>query len=379
MKIILRIVAVISLLTLSTPAVQATPIVFDHGNAVVKVHCGNRQGSGVAINGQKGYVLTNAHVLLDLKTFKPGKCYVGFTKGGNTAPTIYYTATWEKYVFEEERNQDFAILKILDPLGDETLPAFPFLKTDEFSKVGDPIYIVGFPSNADGQQRITEGTISDLEQGIIKTDAEITSGMSGGAGVDKDQNLIGIATRIRLREVKPGIDEVVNYELVDLRAILNWLDTFGVDSHDDYVTHADFDRYHGPQGYIRHGKLNCILLVKSPLASTVYCLRADVTRTVFPNDDVFHSWFADFSGVETVPPEQLAAYRLKSNVTLRPGSLIKIETDPKVYLVSDIDGTIRWLENENIAKELYGDGWAGFVKDVPVTFFMNYTLGAPIK
>ena len=65
-------------------------------------------------------------------------------------------------------------------------------------------------------------------------------------------------------------------------------------------------------------------------------------------------------------------------MTMKPGSLIKIESDPKVYLVSDIDGTLRWIPTEERAKELYGDGWAGFVKDVPVTFFSSYTIGAPL-
>ena len=120
------------------------------------------------------------------------------------------------------------------------------------------------------------------------------------------------------------------------------------------------------------------MLAKSELASTVYCLRIDGTRSVFPSDDAFHSWFADFTGVATLTVDQLAMYRLSSDVTMKPGSLIKIESDPKVYLVSDIDGTLRWIPTEERAKELYGDGWAGFVKDVPVTFFSSYTIGAPL-
>ncbi|MFH1078522.1 MAG: hypothetical protein V1745_04580, partial [Patescibacteria group bacterium] len=79
-----------------------------------------------------------------------------------------------------------------------------------------------------------------------------------------------------------------------------------------------------------------------------------------------------------VQVDQLAKYRLISNVTMKPGSLIKIESDPKVYLVADASGTIRWIKNESIAKDLYGEGWAGFVQDVPVTFFTDYYLGAPL-
>ena len=58
---------------------------------------------------------------------------------------------------------------------------------------------------------------------------------------------------------------------------------------------------------------------------------------------------------------------------------MKIQTDPKVYMVSNVGGTLRWIENENRAIELYGEGWAGFVQDVPDTFFINYKVGVPIQ
>jgi hypothetical protein len=50
-----------------------------------------------------------------------------------------------------------------------------------------------------------------------------------------------------------------------------------------------------------------------------------------------------------------------------------------VYLVTDNHGTLRWIQNETVAKTLYGDGWAGFVKDVPDEFFANYTMGPAIQ
>lgn len=357
----------------------AATIPFAVEQAVVWVHCGTRQGSGVVINGEQGYVLTNAHVLLDLKTQQPGDCEVGFIDDETRDPSIYYEATHEKFIFESSQNQDFAILKIGRPLQAQRFSVFPFLKTDEFSQVGDPISIIGFPNTAKGKQSTTSGIIEGLEQGIIKTDAIIAPGASGGAGIDAEQNLTGIATRILLFERSPGVEEVIDYELVDIRAILNWLDTFGEDAHDLYVTHADPDRYHKVSTFLQPSTLSCTFLAKSPLTPTVYCLTHAHTRLVFPNDETYYSWFADFSAVETVSLEQLSEYRLTQNITMKPGSLIKITTDPKVYLVADIFGTLRWIETEDKAKELYGDGWAGFVKDVPDTFFTNYHLGSPIN
>jgi hypothetical protein len=310
---------------------------------------------------------------------KPGDCAVGFIRDETLKPIVFYDADYERYVFNQDLNQDFAILVIGAPQEQDKLATFPSLKTDEFSQVNDPISVVAYPSINKGKQLVTSGTISGLEKGIVKTDAVISPGASGGAGIDTSNNLLGIATRILLRETSPGVEEVVDYELVDIRAILTWLDTFADDLHDKFVTHADYNRYHSPATFFTPGNLSCTLLAKSTLNSTVYCLRKDGTRAVFPNDETYRSWFADFSGVMTVSLEQLAAYRLTSNITMKPGTMVKIQTDTKVYMVSNVTGGLRWIKNEDRVKELYGDGWAGFVKDVPDTFFINYKVGSPIQ
>ncbi|MFH1973738.1 MAG: serine protease, partial [Patescibacteria group bacterium] len=345
--------------------------------AVVWVHCGDRQGSGVVVNGEEGYVLTNAHILLDLGTMTPEPCRIGFIDA-DVEPEIYYEASWVKYSYEDSTNRDFAILKIGRSISRRTLSSFPFIPTDEFSKIGDALSVVGYPGIAGGSQTVTSGKITGLERGIVKTDAEITPGVSGGAGIAASGGLVGLATRILYLEIAPGIEEVVDYELVDVRALLTWMDTFGTDAHDTYVTHLDSDRYHAPTNFIAEGNLACTMLAKSPLENTVYCLHSDGTRSVFPNDAAYHSWFSDFSGVVTASATDLSAYRLVSNITMKPGSLVKIESDPKVYLVTDDIGTLRWIQSEDRAVELLGHGWAGFVTDIPVSFFSSYRLGSPL-
>lgn len=363
---------------------HAAELPFSIRQAIVKVYCGDRQGSGVVVNAERGYVLTNAHILLDdlVKMTESTSCLVGFLeRDGVTNPTIFYHASGEHVVYDESQNRDFAILKLGEPTGAKRVSVFPFIKTDEFSRVGDALTIAGYPGGTSrGRFTVTSGTISGLERGIVKTeDAVISPGASGGAGLDENNNLIGLATRILIRELGDGIEEVVDYELVDLRAILTWMDTFGTNVHDQYVTHANPDRYHGPSTFLIAAKLSCSLLARSPLDSTVYCLRGDGTRDIFPSDAVYYSWFSDFSGVLTLKPEELAPYRVRANITMKPGTLVKVQTDPKVYLVSDIDGSLRWIQTEDRARELYGDGWAGFVKDVPDTFFTNYRIGPSIQ
>ncbi|MDO8584020.1 MAG: hypothetical protein Q7R83_02465 [bacterium] len=111
---------------------------------------------------------------------------------------------------------------------------------------------------------------------------------------------------------------------------------------------------------------------------TVYYYGEDGKRYVFPTEKTYFSWYTDFSAVKTVSDSELASYPLGGNVTYRPGTrLVKITTDPKVYAV-DKKGTLRWMENETIAKTLYGADWAKKVDDLPDAFFINYVIGAAV-
>ncbi len=111
----------------------------------------------------------------------------------------------------------------------------------------------------------------------------------------------------------------------------------------------------------------------------VYYYGADGRRYVFPNEKVYLSWYTDFSQVKTLSDEALASISIGGNVTYRPGiKLVKINTDPKVYAVSQ-GGVLHWLQTAQIAQELYGQNWPALVQDVPDAFFVNYSVGAPIS
>ncbi|MFA5775902.1 MAG: hypothetical protein WC864_11075, partial [Ilumatobacteraceae bacterium] len=88
---------------------------------------------------------------------------------------------------------------------------------------------------------------------------------------------------------------------------------------------------------------------------------------------------ADFSGVQTLTADALAAISLGKNVTVRPGTkLVKITTDPKVYAVEG--KTVRHLDSEARASTLYGANWAQRVVDLPDAFFASdYTYGSAVS
>ncbi|NCD00841.1 hypothetical protein EOL94_02015 [bacterium] len=119
-------------------------------------------------------------------------------------------------------------------------------------------------------------------------------------------------------------------------------------------------------------------LIKMDGLSAVYYLGDDGKRYVFPNEATYMSWYADFSGVVTVPASELQSYPIGGNVTMRPGTkLVKITTDPTVYAVEP-GGSLRSIVSEANAIALFGANWASMVVDVPDSFFVNYTVNSPL-
>ncbi|PIR95129.1 hypothetical protein COT95_00380, partial [Candidatus Falkowbacteria bacterium CG10_big_fil_rev_8_21_14_0_10_37_6] len=116
-------------------------------------------------------------------------------------------------------------------------------------------------------------------------------------------------------------------------------------------------------------------LVKVSGASAGYYIGSDNRLYVFPNEDVYKSWYSDFSSVVTISATELNGFGApKANITMRPGTkLVKrpIPTAPEVYAVEP-GGVLRWIDSEETAITLYGANWADRVVDVVDSFFTNY-------
>ena len=119
-------------------------------------------------------------------------------------------------------------------------------------------------------------------------------------------------------------------------------------------------------------------LIKGESFSTVYYYDGS-ERFTYPNENTYFSWHADFNDVVTISDSQLAGITLGGNVVYRPGTRwVKIQSDDNVYAVTP-DGTLRWIETQEVAEALYGgSGWNTFIDDVPDTFFADYTIGASL-
>ncbi|MFC1703059.1 hypothetical protein ACFLZO_01195, partial [Patescibacteria group bacterium] len=111
--------------------------------------------------------------------------------------------------------------------------------------------------------------------------------------------------------------------------------------------------------------------------SVVYYLDRDWLRRPFPNRHVYDSWYENFDTVKEITKEEMAQFRLGPPILYRPGTrLVKIPSIPKVYSVEP-GGVLRWITTEDVAIGMYGEDWADMVRDVPESFFLNYTEGVP--
>jgi serine protease Do len=140
-------------------------------------------GSGVIVNAEKGYILTNAHVVEDAErvvvTLSDGHHY--------TAKTIGL-----------DKPSDIALLQIQA----KNLSAITLADSANL-KVGDIVAAIGNPFGL--SQSVTSGIISALGrstlgienyENFIQIDASINPGNSGGALVNTEGQLIGINTAI---------------------------------------------------------------------------------------------------------------------------------------------------------------------------------------
>ena len=142
-------------------------------------------GSGVIVS-QKGYVLTNHHVVQGADQIE-----VALADGRRAKATVVGT----------DPETDLAVLKIALP----KLPVIAFGRPAE-ARVGDTVLAIGNPFGVG--QTVTQGIISALGrtrlgintyENFIQTDAAINPGNSGGALVDTQGNLLGINTAIYTR------------------------------------------------------------------------------------------------------------------------------------------------------------------------------------
>jgi len=177
--------------SVSDIAADVTPAVV---SIEVRVGQVGATGSGVVIEGENGYIVTNNHVVSGADGVDGAEIRAVFSDGSGSAARIV----------GRDPASDIAVLKVEKP---GLLTAS--LGNSDRVVVGDPVVAIGSPLGLAGT--VTTGIISALERPVrlsgegsdtnavisaLQTDAPINPGNSGGALVDGSGAVIGINTAI---------------------------------------------------------------------------------------------------------------------------------------------------------------------------------------
>lgn len=169
-------------------------------------------GSGFVVDAQKGYIVTNNHVIRDAEEVRV---------------TFHDDETLTAKIIGHDDKTDIAVLQVET---DKPLTAVDFGDSD-ILRVGDWVLAIGNPFGLGGT--VTAGIISarqrDIQAGpyddFLQTDASINRGNSGGPMFDMDGKVIGINTAIFSPSggsvgigfaipsalAKPVIDQIIEY------------------------------------------------------------------------------------------------------------------------------------------------------------------------
>lgn len=111
----------------------------------------------------------------------------------------------------------------------------------------------------------------------------------------------------------------------------------------------------------------------------VYYVGADGKRHVFPNADIYKTWYDSFRYVRVYPMETLSQIPLGDNVRYKPGvKMIKFKSNNRVYAV-EAGGKLRWIINEKVAWYMYGTGWQKQIVNIPDSLFPSYKFADDIS
>jgi serine protease Do len=141
--------------------------------------------SGVIIDGTRGLVLTNAHVV---------------EKATTISVALNDQREFEATIIGMDPDSDLAVLKIQS---DQVLPSIQMGHSDDLM-IGESVIAIGNPFGF--SNTVTTGVVSSVDRSIktadrvfhkfIQTDASINPGNSGGPLLNINGDLIGINTAI---------------------------------------------------------------------------------------------------------------------------------------------------------------------------------------
>lgn len=206
-----------------------------------KARTAQNLGSGVIIDGRKGYVLTNAHVITGATQItarlQDGREFTAALQGA-------------------DQDMDLAVLRLDVPQGSPPLPQARMGDSADLM-IGEPVIAIGNPYGL--SHTVTTGVVSALERsvstgqhtiaGLIQTDAAINPGNSGGPLLNILGQVVGINAAvyakggglgfaIPINKAKSVLDELI----ATGRVAHIWLGLLGENMTPDQAPHYGLPR-----------------------------------------------------------------------------------------------------------------------------------------
>lgn len=194
--------------TLDGPAasIEAPESGLPHASAsTVMLLLGDGTGSGSIVT-PTGMILTNYHVIEDSAAGEIPEDQT-IIVGVTLDPTEPVDELFKARVVDADKDHDLALLKIVSGIYDQPLPDdfhVPHVAiAPELPKLGEDLVVLGYPgigsSTSGCYLTLTRGVVSGFDRGLegfmIKTDADIAGGNSGGAALNEKFELIGVPTQ----------------------------------------------------------------------------------------------------------------------------------------------------------------------------------------
>jgi S1-C subfamily serine protease len=182
------------------------------GQVMVKIN-GDRKlfyrGSAVVVRSD-GIIVTNHHVIYDKESntiFEDIYLQLSGDKENAASNALYRLE-----LISLDRLRDLALLRVIEVDGkksdgmDLNLASLE-LGDERKLELLDDVVVIGFPEKGGPSATLSVGVVEgiDLNSGWIKTDARLLHGNSGGAAVNREGKLIGIATKVVADETENNV------------------------------------------------------------------------------------------------------------------------------------------------------------------------------
>ena len=194
------------------------------------------KGTGSIIS-RNGFVLTNAHVVIDKNKGQPFKNLRIYIKPENISGDLKKDTTlkYPAELIEYSKNLDLALLQIKSISTNKISKILKFSDSDLVS-IGDPVVAIGHPEQG-GLWTLTTGTISSQfkdfrnmkGKNVFQTETSLNRGNSGGPLINSYGHIVGVNSMISRKSQDGTAITGINFSIKS-RVAVKWLNSIGLES-----------------------------------------------------------------------------------------------------------------------------------------------------